>query len=250
MHAYKKLGTLLHETRDLGKAVKLYKFVMKLLSKPGIETVYLHHIDLSKIGFSDNNNFTHRETTRIDDTKFKYLKTQIPLDSRLSADLLSLPNITPVESKTIKSQKLASGIRSGGIQFSANYDVLDEPQQSIRNFKQQFIDTVSTLLNYSIFIEESFYVIYSGQSYTRPHWHLKPIDHKLNLSKVKYSAVYYINTGDVSATEPGDLKLHDPDVLIKPQSGDLVIFSADRYHSVLYNGNKSRLILGVNFYRI
>ena len=72
----------------------------------------------------------------------------------------------------------------------------------------------------------------------------------LNLGNQKFSLVYYLSTGDQNCTEPGILKLYEPSEDILPYKGMIIIFPAKRYHSVIYNGKKDRLIVGINFYSI
>ena len=75
-------------------------------------------------------------------------------------------------------------------------------------------------------------------------------DANFNLASQKYSLVYYVSAGDQNCSEPGILKLYDPSEDILPTRGMIIIFPADRYHSVIYNGKKDRVIIGVNFYSI
>ena len=78
----------------------------------------------------------------------------------------------------------------------------------------------------------------------------------LNLWKQKYSLVYYLSVGDQDCQNPGIIKFYkdeddkNSNEEILPSEGMIVIFPADRYHSVKYDGNKDRIIVGVNFYSI
>ena len=67
---------------------------------------------------------------------------------------------------------------------------------------------------------------------------------------MKYSLVYYLKTGNQKSTEPGILKLYEPSEDFLPYEGMIIIFSADREHSAIYNGNDDRIIIGINFYSI
>lgn len=42
--------------------------------------------------------------------------------------------------------------------------------------------------------------------------------------------------------------MHNPDIEILPEKGMLVIMPSTRVHSSYYEGTKSRLMVGVNFY--
>ena len=72
----------------------------------------------------------------------------------------------------------------------------------------------------------------------------------LNIANRKFSLVYYLSVGDQECDEPGVLKLEDPIEEILPNNGLVIIFPAERKHSVFYKGNKDRVIIGVNFYSI
>ena len=61
---------------------------------------------------------------------------------------------------------------------------------------------------------------------------------------------YYLSVGDQNCDEPGFLKLYDPSEQVLPGKGMILIFPADRAHSVIYNGSKDRVIIGVNFYSL
>ena len=57
-------------------------------------------------------------------------------------------------------------------------------------------------------------------------------------------------TGDQKCSEPGILKLYDPIESYLPMNGMMIMFPADREHSAKYNGNKDRMIIGINFYAL
>ena len=85
-----------------------------------------------------------------------------------------------------------------------------------------------------------------------PHAHLSTLDKiiGLDIGKQKYSLVYYLSVGDQDCSEPGILKLYDPEEEILPCDGMIVIFPAGRLHSAVYGGKKDRIIIGVNFYSL
>ena len=56
--------------------------------------------------------------------------------------------------------------------------------------------------------------------------------------------------GDQDCSEPGILKLFDPEIKILPSSGTIVIFPASRLHSAAYGGKTDRVMIGVNFYSL
>ena len=66
----------------------------------------------------------------------------------------------------------------------------------------------------------------------------------------KFSLTYYLDIGDQDCSEPGVLKLQDPNKEILPSEGMIVIFPASRKHSAVYNGAKDRVMIGINFYSL
>jgi len=103
-----------------------------------------------------------------------------------------------------------------------------------------------------IFLYDSFFNIYGAGAGIPPHTHLTELDRNktLNLTKQKYSLVYYLSVGDQDCSEPGIFKLYDPEEEILPCEGMIVIIPAGRLHSAVYNGKKDRIIIGINFYSL
>ena len=111
------------------------------------------------------------------------------------------------------------------------------------------------VVNSDVFFRDSFFTILGGSSTITKHNHIGSIDKFAGLSlwKQKYSLVYYLSIGDQDCKHPGILNFYpnkydnNPNEEILPSEGMIVIFPADRYHSVKYDGNKDRVIVGVNF---
>lgn len=84
------------------------------------------------------------------------------------------------------------------------------------------------------------------------HHHLVAGERELcsELEVKKYSLVYYLKVGDQKSSNPGILKLYEPSKDILPKEGMVIIFPSDREHSTIYDGNKDRIIIGINFYCI
>ena len=82
------------------------------------------------------------------------------------------------------------------------------------------------------------------------HNHLTNFDNTHGLLNQKFSLTYYLDIGDQNCSEPGTLKLQDPDKEILPSEGMIVIFPASRKHSATYGGEKDRVMIGVNFYSL
>ena len=162
----------------------------------------------------------------------------------------SLPSLSPEDEKYVAENKSASDIRKGGVKHSRGFNLFASSDPTIKLFEERFTNTVSEIFRSKIFIEDSFFAIYEGRSAATPHHHLNTWDNEFNLHSVKYAAVYYVEVGDIGADQPGNLSLHQPDIVIQPNNGDLIIFPASRMHSAHYNGLKKRIILGINFYTI
>ncbi len=101
-----------------------------------------------------------------------------------------------------------------------------------------------------IFVCASFFNIFVSGSGQPPHNHIKNRDRNFNLVSKKYSLVYYLDVGDQNCDVPGILKLHDPEEEILPTKGMIIIIGAERFHSVSYQGNTRRVMVGVNFYGV
>ncbi|OUU64202.1 MAG: hypothetical protein CBC24_07545 [Candidatus Pelagibacter sp. TMED64] len=250
LNAYLELGMLKHSEGSHDDATRLYRFSKILRHSTGIEAVYLNHL---KLWIDQKNTTQSRSDLSANygvDGEAGFIRTTIPVDPELPKILCSLPTLSPHDESKEVEHKSASQIRRGGVQHSKGFNLFDSNQPDIKQLKDKFVNTVSTLLNSSIFIDDSFFAIYQGTSAAQPHHHLNEWDREFNLHSVKYAAVYYLAVGDTAADEPGNLKLHSPDILIEPEVGDLVIFPASRTHSAYYNGVEKRIILGVNFYKM
>ena len=97
---------------------------------------------------------------------------------------------------------------------------------------------------------DSFLNILGAGGGSVPHTHISNFDKMNWLSNQKYSLQYYISVGDQNCSEPGILKIYDPEEEILPSEGTIVIFPADRSHSVAYRGKIDRVMIGVNFYSL
>ena len=120
----------------------------------------------------------------------------------------------------------------------------------IKTVEKDLISIITENIKADIYVEDSFYTILGAGGGVHHHNHISGLDkdNSLNLSKQKFSLVYYLCTGDQYCSEPGILKLYDPTEDVLPSEGMIIIFPADRNHSVVYNGEKDRIIIGMNFY--
>lgn len=135
------------------------------------------------------------------------------------------------------------------------FDLFDSDHNLIKSLQEDLIRTIKELVNGEIFVQDSFFNIYTGTgnpSGAKPHDHLSSLDksNDLRLSEQKYSLVYYLTVGDQTSNEPGFLQLHDPIEEILPSAGMIVIIPASRHHSVVYSGSTDRVVVGINFYQV
>ena len=98
------------------------------------------------------------------------------------------------------------------------------------------------------FKTDSFLNVFEKGAGQPAHKHIKSHDYTFKLSRHKYSLVYYLDVGDQDCENPGYLELHEPNERIKPKNGMIIIIPATRKHSVKYEGCKTRMMIGINFY--
>ena len=129
----------------------------------------------------------------------------------------------------------------------------DDHSSIIRTVRDDLVSILTKAIKADIYIKDSFFhIMGAGGAGVNRHNHIGALDldSSLNLIKQKFSLVYYLSIGDQDCSEPGNLKLYDPSENILPREGKIVIFPADRYHSVVYNGEKDRIMISINFYSL
>ena len=117
---------------------------------------------------------------------------------------------------------------------------------------EDLMDIMKEAVESNVVIYESFFNIFRAGSGITIHNHLGKFDliQGFNLSKQKYSLVYYLSVGDQNCSEPGILKLYEPSEDILPCEGMITIIPASRMHSAVYGGKTDRVMIGVNFYSL
>ena len=138
----------------------------------------------------------------------------------------------------------------GNGRCSLDYNMFGEDDPILRAVESDLINIMKKALNADIFVADSFFNIYGAGAGIPPHTHLNQLDRekRLRLGEQKFSLVYYLSVGDQTCSEPGILKLYDPNKDILPYDGMIVIFPANRRHSAIYNGKTDRVMIGINFY--
>ena len=140
----------------------------------------------------------------------------------------------------------------------SDYELFQDNEKITGDLKKDLVCITQKIFNSDVFFRDSFFTILEGDSIIKKHNHIGNLDMfpNLDLWKQKYSLVYYLSVGDQDCKYPGSLKFYQDKNSIKsnseilPTEGMIIIFPADRYHSVKYNGKKDRIIIGVNFYSI
>ena len=272
-YAYYNLGNIFYLTKKFLKAKTHYEKAINY--KPDYTDAYFNLGNtLKDLGELDNAEFNFKKVLSLspnypypvenslqETLKFKKLLSNIKNKNNKKHHLsfTNEPFITnrPVESNlikylyTIKSRKFDETIDarygSGG-RCSLDFDLFKDNNTIIKNVSKDIIEICENKLNEKIYVFDSFFNILNTAGGTTPHAHLSELDRSLGFINRKYSLVYYVSTGDKSCTDPGILKLHDPDNEILPDDGMIVIIPANHKHSAVYNGKKDRILIGVNFY--
>ena len=161
-------------------------------------------------------------------------------DSELIAELYK---INSVELDKTKDVRYGNGRCS-------DYDLFENNSSIIQTVKKDLTYIMSQAVKSDIYIIESFFNILRSGSGLTSHKHIKDFDKANGLINQKYSLTYYLSVGDQNCSEPGILKIYDPEEEILPSEGTIVILSADRSHSVAYGGKTDRVMIGVNFYSL
>ena len=145
-----------------------------------------------------------------------------------------------------------SDVRYGDGKCSPNFSLFENDSSIIKSVAEDLIVIMRKVVKSDVYIDDSFFNILEAGGGTTPHRHLNELDKNkvLNIGKQKYSLVYYLSVGDQNCSDPGILKLYDPNEDILPCEGMIVIIPAAREHSAVYGGAKDRVMIGVNFYAL
>ena len=249
IEAYVNLSITQKEARKLDEAEESLRIAIKL--KPD-------HIDAqNKLNFllSEKNLLSkiHETKTLLKKNKINNNNSQISLTSnpfisnrRVERELINdLYKINTINLDDANPKYLTYGNGK-----TSNFQLFKNNISTINNVEKDLIDIMKKAVNSDIFIIESFFNIFRTGSGIVPHHHLNNFDRNFKLTKQKFSLTYYLNIGDQNCSEPGALKLQDPIKEILPKEGMILIFPASRKHSATYNGNKDRVMIGVNFYSL
>ena len=122
---------------------------------------------------------------------------------------------------------LASGkadARYGNGKCSPDFSLFQDSSSVIQKLSEDLTRIMMEAVKSDVYVYDSFFNILGAGGGTTPHRHINELDKDIgfNLEKDKYSLVYYLSVGDQDCSEPGILKLYDPDEEIIPGEGMIV----------------------------
>lgn len=275
--AYNNLGTLFLKIKNFYDAENCFKNVIKY--KPNFSEAYYNlglaqskqnKKDFAEINYrkalelnsefkdaQNNLNKLHKENKlliKISETQ-KFNKNIE--NFKINKGLLKNPYIFKKEVENelitelykIKTEELnkTKDIRYGN-GVCSDYQLFQNNSTKLKEVEKNLIEIMQTAVNSDVFIFDSFFNILRKGSGLTSHNHINDFDKNENLINKKYSLTYYLSVGDQKCSEPGILKIYDPYLEILPSPGTIVIFPANRQHSVAYNGKTDRVMIGINFY--
>jgi Tfp pilus assembly protein PilF len=280
VEAYTNLGTTLIKLGSLDEAEKSFKKVIKLKPKFAIA-----HYNLG-VTYEKRNKFKEAETSYRTAINIKkdYIEAQNNLNKILRQNelLLNINKTKQLEKIYQKNKIKNSGLKTNpfistrkvekelinelykinsvelnktrdiryGNGRCSDYELFKNKSSILKTVEKDLTYIMSEAVKSDIFIIESFFNILRTGSGLTSHNHLNDFDKSHDLIKKKYSLTYYLSIGDQKCSEPGILKLYDPNQEILPSEGTIVIFPADRNHSATYGGKTDRVMIGINFYSL
>ena len=221
--AHNNLGILLKEKRLLSKIEQAKKSEIK-----------------TKISFFK------KVPTKLFRSDLRLTSNPFISNRKVEAELIS--QLYKINSK--KLDDVDPGYLRYGNGRSSDYELFENNFSTIKTVEKDLINIMKEAVKSDIFIMESFFNIFQTGSGIVFHNHLTNFDNTHGLFNQKFSLTYYLDIGDQNCSEPGTLKLQDPDKEILPSEGMIVIFPASRKHSATYGGEKDRVMIGVNFYSL
>ena len=240
--SFQNLSLILHKQNKFKTSIECIKKALNI-DPESKDIKLLFNIFQARYN-EDRNQFSIKENS--DDNSMSAFLNPIVLYRKVEKELVnSLYNIKSLDLNRFNDPTFGNARGSDYQLFEDNYQITNK-------LKVDLLNLTKNLLNKDVFFHDSFFTILEGESMIKKHNHLVDIDKQngLNIYKQKYSLVYYLSVGDQKCTNPGILKFYDPNEEILPEKGMIIVFPADRYHSVIYDGKKDRVIVGVNFYRL
>ena len=258
IEAHNNLGNVFKDLGNLQKAKECYE---KAIS-----------IDPNYVDVHDNLNLLlkiKRLLSKIEQARKSEIKTKIdffkkvptklsssdlrltsnPFISNMKVEAKLVSQLYKINSKKLDDVDLEYLLRYGNGR-SSNDKLFESNFSTIKTVAKDLVNIMKEAVKSDIFIMDSFFNIFQTESGIISHNHVNRFDYNYGLLNQKFSLTYYLDIGDQNCSEPGILKLEDPDKEILPTEGMIVIFPASRRHSAIYNGRKDRVMIGVNFYSL
>ena len=151
-----------------------------------------------------------------------------------------------------KSFSETNDIFFGNGKHSENFKIFNTDNPILKKVEDDLTNIMKQAVKSNIFIIDSFFNILrdDNEGGSKWHTHITDWDRKHGLVSQKYSLTYHVAIGNQKSTMLGILKFKNPKYSVLPSRGMVMIFPANRYHSAIYNGEKDRIMLGVNFYSL
>ena len=235
--AYSCLSMILYANGDLNSALESIEKAHSINPKLKIIKLLLAVLKARKT----------RKTSKVRITNIRSISNPLILNRAVEQELIA----KLYEMKSIELEK--TNDPSYGNARGSGYQLFQDDHSSIiKTVEEDLVRIVIEAIKADIHVKDSFFTILGAGGGVNSHNHISALDRdsSLNLVNQKFSLVYYLSVGDQDCTEPGILKLYDPSENILPREGMIIIFPADRHHSVVYNGKKDRIIIGINFYSL
>ena len=255
---YNTLGIIMLTCNRLNEAEKNFKKAVEL--KPDYaEARYNLHLTLNKKQLLD----IQQKRKLVEKTKFNFLYKIFRRVFNLNSNLnkfdsgIRLTSNPFISNKRVESKFLPSLYKINyknpdqeNIKKSSDFNLFEDDSPIIKNLAKDLENIMKQAVKSDIFISESFFNIWKKDDGIVEHTHITDFDKINGLVDQKFSLTYYLSVGDQDCTEPGYLKLYNPDKKILPTEGMIAIFPASRKHSAVYNGKTDRVMIGINFYSL
>ena len=196
---------------------------------------------------------------KVKDARSVLLREEKPKSTCIEKKHFPITLARPVEEELVKSlyglhhvDHAKRNLPTKGNAKTSNFSFFEENVELVHSLKQDLISLAKGAIGADIHFYDSWFTILRGGGHVSKH------NHSSSLSKIKgfadpcknFALVYYLSIGDQAGEEPGLLKFYDPEEYVVPIKGMIIIFPADRYHSVSYSGSKDRIMIGANFWSI
>ena len=251
VEAHNNLGQTLYKLNRLDEAEASYKKAIEfepnfIIANYNLAILQKQKILLSKIEHeikvkNKNSTINLHSEIRLNPNPFI-------IERKVDVDLVN--NLHKINTTKLDETITEVGYLRYGNGKRSDYNLFENDSILIKNVAKDLTKIMEDAVKSKIYIMESFFNIFGEESGITKHCHLSSFDKENKLINQKFSLTYYIDIGDQNSTQPGILKLYNPDKEILPTKGQIVIIPANQMHSAVYNGKSDRVMIGVNFYSL